>query len=150
MSKVEVFKISPEAIIPKRQSEEAAGYDLHALKPFTMALGDMVIVPTGLVVRPPEGYHTEIVLRSGMAAKYGIMLTNSVGIIDRDYAGPKDELKVMLSRPTGGLKGSDRVHFQAGDRIAQMIFRKTEILDLEEVSSAPKDGDRGGLGSTGH
>jgi dUTPase len=91
-----------------------------------------------------------------MAFKYTIMLINGVGLIDRDYAGPTDELKVMLySAPLmyDGF-GKARFHhsqaqkFKKGDRIAQLVFRKTEKFTLVEIDHAPAS-DRGGLGSTG-
>ena len=159
-----VFKINPEAKLPVRKTEEAAGYDLCTIEDFTLWPGQRIVVGTGLVVQPPPGYHTEILLRSGMAYKYNIMLINSVGLIDRDYAGPTDELKLMLYRApefssaslqidlktkNPDLRSYDPVSFSAGDRVAQLVLRKTETLDVLELAEAPAR-DRGGLGSTGH
>lgn len=152
-----IYKCHPDAIIPQKQSEEAVGYDLHALEGFSLGPGDRRVVGTGLVVQPPPGYHTEIFLRSGMAFKFNVMLINGVGVIDRDYAGETDELKVMLySAPLlyddfGSPKFSFKspLKFKKGDRIAQLVFRKTEQFDLVEVFEAP-DTIRGGFGSTGN
>jgi dUTP pyrophosphatase len=161
---VKVYKTHPKAIVPEIKSAEAAGFDLHCVEDFSMSPGQRVVVRTGLVMRPPEGYHMEILVRSSMAYKHGVMLTNNVGLIDRDYAGETDEIKVMLFRtpeqPTviGKRRTSvttsvstrgDDIHFKAGDRIAQVVFRKTEVFEFEELKVAPKDASRGGLGSTG-
>jgi len=162
MSTIKIFKCHPDAIIPQRQSTEAVGLDLHAVEDFILYPGRRSVVGTGLVVQPPEGYHTEILLRSGMAYKHNVMLLNGVGLIDRDYAGPADELKIMLycapvMHASLGidLKSAHAVYnnyspiaFKKGDRIAQLVIRKTYLPEVEEVEFAPGD-DRGGLGSTG-
>ena len=160
MDAVKVFKIHPDARLPYRASDEAAGYDICAVEGFSLKPGERVVVPTGLVIQPPPGYHFEILDRSGMAFKHNIMLINGVGLVDRDYAGEKDEVKVMLYRAPlvwfGGTlanvfaKGNiDPVSFEPGERVAQIVFRKTYVPDIVEVSQAPKEIDRGGLGSTG-
>jgi dUTP pyrophosphatase len=151
-----IYKCHPDAVIPAPQTGEAVGFDLSTIEDFIMSPGDRRVVGTGLVVQPPPGYHTEIFLRSGMAFKYNIMLINGVGLIDRDYAGPTDELKVMLYYAPlmfddfGKLVFTfKRAHkFKKGDRIAQLVFRKTEKFTLVETEQAPAL-DRGGLGSTG-
>lgn len=148
MKEALVYKIDPRAKLPERKSEEAAGYDLHCIENFTLKRDSISFVRTGLVIQPPPGYHFEILPRSGLAAKYGIMLANNVGLIDRDYSGPKDEVIVMLYR-VGGVGRVETVSFQEGERIGQLVFRKTEVLDLKEVDKAPKEMSRGGLGSTG-
>jgi dUTP pyrophosphatase len=135
----------------------AAGYDIRCLNDFSISWDERVVVRTGLVIQPPEGYHTEIFLRSGMAFKYGIFLSNNIGLIDRNYSSATDELMVMLSRPKAHKVAEDGVfvgdykvaEFKAGDRIAQLVIRKTEIFPVEEVFEAPSLIVRGGLGSTG-
>jgi dUTP pyrophosphatase len=151
-----IYKCHQDAIIPKAQSGEAVGFDLHAIESFTLAPGDRRVIGTGLVIQPPPGYHTEIFLRSSMAYKYNIMLINGVGLIDRDYSGPTDELKIMLySAPiifddfgTARYAFKAPMSFEKGERIAQLVFRKTEKFELVEAKTAPTT-DRGGLGSTG-
>lgn len=166
---VKVFKVHPKAVIPEVKSKEAAGFDLCCVEDFSISPNQRVVVRTGLVIQPPEGYHTEIVVRSSMAFKHGIMLTNNVGVIDRDYSGAEDEVKILLfmcpeqpvtlgrrrtsvTTQVGGTSDDNvnkEINFKAGDRIAQVLFRKTETFTFEELDHAPKDTDRGGLGSTG-
>jgi len=145
MQAAKIYKCHPDAIIPEVKSRGAAGYDLHAIEDFTIEPGDRAIVGTGLVVQPPRGYHTEIILRSGLAYKHNIMLVNGIGLIDRDYSGETDELKVMLYLPLGEEK---EVSFEKGDRVAQLVFRMTYLPSLVEVDEAPGE-TRGGFGSTG-
>ena len=152
-----IYKCHPDAIIPAPQTIGSVGLDLHSIEDFTIAPGERVVVGTGLVVKPPEGYHTEIFLRSSMAYKYNIMLINGVGLIDPDYSSAKDELKIMLyAAPSVHLGGNKTLRltftqefeFKKGDRIAQLVFRKTEYVSLVEVSEMSSP-ERGGLGSTG-
>jgi dUTP pyrophosphatase len=168
-NKVKIFKCNKKAVIPEIKESGSAGYDLCCIEDFSISPGQRVVVGTGLVIQPPEGYHTEIVVRSSMAFKHGIMLTNNVGVIDRSYSGPEDEVKIMLfmcpeqpvtlgrrrtsvTTQVGGTSDDNvnkEINFKAGDRIAQVLFRKTESFSFEEIEHAPKDTDRGGLGSTG-
>lgn len=153
-----IYKAHPDAIIPEQKSVEAAGLDLCCLEDFSIFPGQRVVVSTGLVVQPPPGHHVEVLARSGLAYKHGITVTNAVGLIDRDYSGPKDVINVMLYMvpaviPYGGTYSFDGaappVIFKKGDRIAQLVFRKTEMFQFEVVEQAPSTIDRGGLGSTG-
>lgn len=153
---VKIYKCHPDAVVPQIQEPDAAGFDLHAIEGFSLYPWQRIVVGTGLVVQPPDGYHTEVLLRSGMAYKHNIMLINGVGLIDRSYAGANDELKVMLYRaPLANvgpelldIRSGEPVQFKKGDRIAQLVFRKTERFELVEVDTAPGD-NRGGFGSTG-
>jgi len=142
-----IYKCHPDASLPRRAENEAAGYDVCALEDFWIRPGERVVIRTGLVIMPPAGYHTEVLVRSSMAYKHGIMLTNSVGLIDRSFASKEDELKIMLYRVPNST--SDSLHIAKGDRVAQLVFRKTEVFEIQEVDQAPKDITRGGLGSTG-
>jgi dUTP pyrophosphatase len=161
--KIQVYKIHPDAILPLQHGAEEAGYDICTIEDFIIHPGESLTIGTGLVVCPPEGYHTEILLRSSLAYKHNIMLRNSVGLIDRSYCGPEDELRLMLYRlpvlTSGPIshgcqayhKASDYhpLGFRKGDRLAQLVFRKTHVLEVIELDKAPKTYNRGGLGSTG-
>lgn len=159
MEKAFIYKADPRAIIPVRQSDEAAGYDLHCMEDFNLGWNERITVSTGLVIQPPPGFHFEILPRSGLAHKHGIFITNNVGLIDRDYSGPTDVVHIMLCRPAihslldvdfRYRKEEDSIiYFKAGDRVAQLVFRETVFMEFEEVSQAPKEISRGGLGSTG-
>lgn len=165
ISEAYVFITREGASIPTRQSPEAAGYDLCTPVDFSIAPGEMVVVPTGLVIQPTAGLHMEILPRSGLAHKHNIMFMNNVGLIDRDYAGPTDEIHLMLYRaPVTAVKKLDRntgewvenyqpsqepIHFRRGERVGQLVFRSTEFLNFTVVKNAPGESDRGGLGSTG-
>jgi dUTP pyrophosphatase len=108
----------------------------------TLAPFERVMVPTGLFLEIPHGYEAQVRPRSGLALKQGLTCLNSPGTIDADYRG---ELKVILIN----LSGQQQV-IEHGDRIAQMVFQKVEIVDLElsaEISETERNA--GGFGHTG-
>lgn len=133
------------AIIPKYQTKGSAGADLSACidEPIKIIAGEQAIIPTGIALEIPEGYEVQIRGRSGLAAKYGIGLTNGIGTIDSDYRG---EINVILIN-----LGKDSFTIEPGMRIAQMVVAKYEIAELVEVSELNvTERGEGRFGSTGH
>ena len=153
-AKVEIKAFREGAVIPKKATEGAAGYDLCACIPdFSNGMmihpGNSLIVPTGLNVNIPEGYEIQIRPRSGLAAKHGITVLNTPGTIDCDYSGDGEdfELKVILFN-------NNRMPFSIndGDRIAQMVVAKLaehDLVEVEEFNQTANKSRKGGLGSTG-
>ena len=131
--------LSTGAVAPTRGSAGAAGYDLYANEDVTIGEGEFTPVNTGVSVAIPPGYYGRIAPRSGLAAKYGVIIGG--GVIDEDYRG---ELKVLMSCLFGMYDVS------RGERIAQLILEKITTPELEIVTSLD-DTDRGsdGFGSTG-
>ena len=142
--KVKVQKLSDNAVIPYYATDGSAGMDLKANTDVPVSLKPMerYLFPTGMHIQLPEGYEAQIRPRSGLAAKYGITVTNCVGTIDSDYTG---EIKVSLINLS-----TDTVVIYPGDRIAQMVVAKYEKVTWEEVAvlDETERGD-GGFGSTG-
>lgn len=136
-------KLSPDAMIPTKGSDGAAGYDLYALED-TQIYGNYGTVPTGISVAIPGGHYGRIAPRSGLAVKHGIDVLG--GVIDADYRG---EIKVILHR-IGAHPAIPSMSFQKGDRIAQLIIERcydAEFVEFDELP--PTDRDQGGFGSTG-
>ena len=154
VAKVEIKAFRESAVIPKKATEGAAGYDLCACIPdYTSGMmihpHNSLIVPTGLNVNIPEGYEIQIRPRSGLAAKHGVTVLNTPGTIDCDYSGDGEdfELKIILFN-------HNKVPFiiNDGDRIAQMVVAKLaahELVEVEEFSETANKSRKGGLGSTG-
>jgi dUTP pyrophosphatase len=154
VAKVEIKAFRESAVIPKKATEGAAGYDLCACIPdYTSGMmihpHSSLIVPTGLNVNIPEGYEIQIRPRSGLAAKHGVTVLNTPGTIDCDYSGDGEdfELKVILFN-------HNKIPFQInnGDRIAQMVVAKLaahELVEVEEFGKTANKSRKGGLGSTG-
>ena len=130
--------------LPSYATAGSAGMDLKANTDVPVSLKPMerYLFPTGLYIQLPEGYEAQIRPRSGLAAKYGVTVTNAPGTIDEDFVGQIMVSLINLS--------TDTVVIYPGDRIAQMVVAKYEKVTWEEVASLDETerGD-GGFGSTG-
>ena len=149
--KIKTFKPTPDVdpiptTLPAGQSPEAAAVDLQGWEDFALEAGERRVVDTGLIVRAPRNSCFLVLSRSGLAAKKGICVLNAPGLIDRDYCGPEDTLKVILHNA-----GKEAVEFKAGDRIAQLMLNPLAPIEWNEQDDANFAGinNRGGLGATG-
>ena len=121
-----------------------AGMDLRANieKPITINTLERAIIPTGIYIQLPEGYEAQIRPRSGLAANHGISVCNTPGTIDGKF---RDQIQVILINLS-----NEPFTINPGDRIAQIVFKKFETVELVEVEELDMNGDRGGgLGHTG-
>jgi dUTP pyrophosphatase len=141
---VEFNRLRADAREPERAHEHDAGYDLFAAEPVTLAPGERASVGTGIAIAIPEGYAGFVLPRSGLAARHGIALVNSPGLIDAGYRG---EVRVLL------LNTDSRSEFvvEAGARIAQLVIAPVESPRFVEAASLTGTA-RGtaGFGSTGN
>jgi len=130
--------------LPKYQTDFSAGLDLYAnnKKAITIQPFCRKLIKTGLFIELQKGYEAQIRPRSGLCLKKGLTVLNSPGTIDADYRG---EIGVILANIS-----NEETSVNPGDRIAQMVFAKHEIIYWEEVSflDDTKRGE-GGFGSTG-
>ena len=130
--------------LPTYATAESAGFDLSAAADLTIPPGQIKLVPTGLVIEVPSGYFLGIFARSSTPLKRGLMVANGVGIIDPDYAGPEDEVRIQLLN----ISASD-VTVSRGDRLAQGIVLPAPRVSWDETTALRQE-TRGGFGSTGH
>ena len=101
-----------------------------------------MLVPTGIRIALPFGYEAQVRPRSGLALKHGVTILNSPGTVDADYRG---EVSVLLIN-----HGGEDFHISRGDRIAQMVVARVEMVEFEEVDTLPDTlRGSGGYGSTG-
>ncbi len=138
-----IHRINPSVTVPKYQSAEAAGFDLAAAEAVTVPPHGIAKIPTGLSIEAPEGTFLMLASRGSLAMKRGLTLANGVGIVDRDFSGPEDEIHIIV------LNFTDHpVEVEAGERLAQGIFVKIVYANLTE-SDTLRSESRGGFGSTG-
>jgi dUTP pyrophosphatase len=149
--------------IPLRANNTDIGYDIKCPESISLEMGEYAIIDTGLIVKPPEGYHFEVILRSSTPKKHGVIIPISVGLIDPTYCGPEDFIKVILFKcmrvpsdvviNTGREKGNRNIVYNditTGERIAQLILRKSYTFDWKDDTGTPfEETSRGGIGSTG-
>jgi dUTP pyrophosphatase len=137
-----IRRLRADAVLPARAYAGDAGLDLSACERIELGPGERALVPTGLAVAIPDGYAGFVQPRSGLAAKHGISIVNTPGLVDSGYRG---ELKVAL------LNTDRREAFVVlpGMRIAQLVIVPVPEVDPIEVDELPES-ERGvrGFGST--
>ncbi len=128
--------------LPAYATDGAAGMDVVAAEPLTLAPGARAAVATGFAIAIPRGFEVQVRPRSGLALKYGITCLNTPGTIDSDYRG---EVKVILAN-----LGAEPFVIARGDRIAQLVPAPVQRATLDEVDRLDDTArGSGGFGSTG-
>ena len=156
-----------DAQAPRRATEGSAGYDLCAYlrgrtvkcsdgkrtwdapvaddggePSFALERGITALIPLGFKARLPHGIEAQIRPRSGTTFKKGLQIPNAPGTIDSDYP---DEWMVIVRNPS-----DDMIHVKHGERIAQMVLSRYEVLPVESGMVGVTTSRVGGFGSTGH
>ena len=138
MIDVAVRRVRAGARLPTQAYDGDAGLDLAACEEARLEPGERAVVPTGVAVEIPEGYAGFVQPRSGLAARHGLGIVNSPGLIDSGYRG---EILVVL------LNTDARESFtvEAGMRIAQLVIAPVASVRLVEVSelATSERGSRG-------
>lgn len=146
---VEVFIniVHPDALFPTYGTEGSAAFDMAPIEDVRLWPGETGLFSTGLVIQAPKDHFLTIVPRSSTWHKWGVNITNTPGIVDEDYCGPDDVLKLSLCRP--GKDGhAGRSLIPAGTRLAQGLFVPVTHAAFTVVNG-PIGENRGGWGSTG-
>jgi dUTP pyrophosphatase len=137
-----IQRLHADAVVPQRAYTGDAGLDLASCERVELAPGERALVGTGLAVAIPEGHAGFVQPRSGLAARHGLTVVNSPGLVDSGYRG---ELRVVLLN-------TDRTEpfvVEPGMRIAQLVVLPIPELELVEVDELPSS-ERGvrGFGSS--
>jgi dUTP pyrophosphatase len=165
-SAARVERLHPDVVLPTRATAGSAGYDLRAYlagrtvkwsdghlqgeRPASEVAGvwsvelepsEMALIPLGFRTRLPEGIEAQVRPRSGQVFKNALTVPNSPGTIDADYA----EEWMVIVRNDSGLPR----RIEHGERIAQVVFARHVVLDLEESAVERSTERAGGFGSTG-
>jgi dUTP pyrophosphatase len=137
--------LSPLATTPKYNYQTDSGFDLCSTESVSIPPLSRAIIGTGLSFNLPDGTELQIRSRSGLAAKYGIMVLNSPGTIDCGYTG---EVKIVLFNSS-----QEPFQVERGMRIAQAVYahcmngKWVELEEIDEIEN--KDRNENGFGSTG-
>jgi dUTP pyrophosphatase len=139
---VPVLRLNDYAQPPSYATAGAHGFDLCTAEAAEIAPGGIELVGTGLVFATPPGWCLLVCLRSSTPRKFGVIQPHAVGVIDEDYCGPEDELRLQLLNFT-----AQPTRIPRGSRIAQGVFVRTDRGQWSVHD--PGAGSRGGFGSTG-
>ena len=124
-----IKRLDPAVGLPEPATGGAAGFDLSAATDIEIPPRQIRLVGTGLVIAVPDGYFLGIFARSSTPLKRGLMVANGVGVIDADYCGPADEMKIQVLNVTDAP-----VIVTRGDRLAQGIVLPARASTWEEVT----------------
>ncbi|MGT2911462.1 dUTP diphosphatase [Streptococcus cameli] len=138
-----VSTYTDENLLPKRETAHAAGYDLSAAETTVLAPGEIKLVPTGVKAYMQDREVLYLFDRSSNPRKKGLVLINSVGVIDGDYYGNENNEGHIFAQMKNIT--DETVTVEAGERIVQGVFMPFLVVDGDDAT-----GERtGGFGSTG-
>ena len=142
--RINIKRLTETAMIPTRQHEGDAGYDLYTdiQEPVIIEPHTTKLIHTGIAIEIPDGYFGAIFARSGLASKQGLRPANCVGVCDSRYRG---EYIVALHNDSTAAQ-----IVSSGDRIAQLVvmpYLNVEFNEVNELSNAERG--ESGFGSTG-
>jgi dUTP pyrophosphatase len=139
---VPILRLHDSAHEPTYATAGSNGFDLCTAEAAAISPGEIALVGTGLVVATPPGWCLLVCLRSSTPRKFGVIQPHAVGVIDEDYSGPEDELRLQLLNFT-----AQPTVIPAGSRIAQGVFVRADRAQWSVHD--PAQSSRGGFGSTG-
>ena len=138
MIELPIQRLRDDAVVPTRAYAGDAGLDLAACERVELGPGERSLVGTGLAVAIPAGYAGYVQPRSGLAAKHGITIVNTPGLVDSGYRG---ELKVILLN----TDAKEPFVIEPGMRIAQLVvlpIPEVVPVEMDELPSSER-GERG-------
>jgi dUTP pyrophosphatase len=139
--KLQVTRVDQTLSLPTYATSGSCAFDLQARVETVVAPHALALIPANLIVRIPAGYVLMLCSRSS-TPKRGLLTPHGFGVIDQDYCGPEDELKIQVLNYT-----DSPITVGRGDRLAQAMLVHCPRWDFEEVTA---DGQsRGAFGSTG-
>lgn len=141
---LEITRIDENLPLPKYETSGAVAFDLYSRTTENIVPGETILINSNLIVTVPEGYALIIAARSSLFRKKGLIFPNGIGVIDQDYCGVNDEIKIPLSNP-----GSDVAVVVQGERIAQALLIPIAKAEIKELPLSVRGSSRGGFGSTG-
>ena len=144
MIDVAVRRLREDSVLPVQAYPGDAGLDLAACEAVTLEPGERATVPTGIAVEIPAGYAGFVQPRSGLAARHGICVVNSPGLIDSGYRG---EIRVVLLN----TDPRDTFIVEPGMRIAELVvapIAAVRLVEVEELAWSERGGQ--GFGSSAH
>ena len=140
--KIRIKRIDKSRPLPIYETDGSVGFDLLAREDVLVEPKEIVLIPSNVIVEVPDGYALIVASRSSTPRKHGLTKPHGIGVIDKDYCGPEDEVKIQVYNFT-----DKSVEIKKGTKIAQGLFMRVDRFDFEEVDEVSSK-SRGGFGST--
>ena len=141
--KIKIKRIDKSLPLPVYETDGSVGFDILAREDLVIEPKNIALIPANIIVEVPTGYMLIVASRSSTPKKKGLMTPHGFGIIDHDYCGPQDEIKIQVFNFTDAP-----VSIKKGEKIAQGVFVRIDKFEWEEVDEMARE-SRGGFGSTG-
>lgn len=141
--KVRIQRIDKGLPLPIYETDGSVGFDLLARDDVTVSPKSIALIPANVIVEVPKNFMLVVASRSSTPRKKGLLTPHGIGIIDHDYCGPEDEIKIQVYNFT-----DVPVTIKRGEKIAQGVFVHIDKFEWEEVEKI-RENSRGGFGSTG-
>jgi len=139
--KVKIKRIDKSLPLPEYQTAGACAFDLYAREDTEVQSKEVKLIPSNLIIEAPPG-HALILAPRSSSPKTGLSFPHSIGIIDNDYCGPEDEIKIQVYNFT-----DNPVKVERGQRIAQGMFVRIDRGEWQETEEM-NNKTRGGFGTT--
>ena len=141
--KVKIKRIDNSLPLPMYETKGSCGFDMLAREDTSIPAKGIAMIPANVIVEVPVGYMLIVASRSSTPIKKGLMPPHGFGIIDHDYCGPEDEIKILVYNFR-----DESITIKRGEKIAQGVFVHIDKFEWDEVSEM-QNKTRGGFGSTG-
>jgi len=135
-------RIDKDLPIPLYATQGSVGMDTYVREDTTIGVGESKLIPLNLVMQAPIGTFIGVLPRSSTFRKTGLILANSLGVVDQDYCGDEDEIKASVIN-----LGNTPVTISRGDRLFQLLvinIQRPPLVEVESIGAV----SRGGFGST--
>jgi len=142
--KIKIKRIDKTLPLPIYETSGSVGFDLIARETTKIHPKSIELIPANIIVEVPVGYALILASRSSTPRRHGLTKPHGIGVIDQDYCGPQDEVKIQMMNFT-----KETVTIERGTKIAQGLFVRVDRMEFEEVDEIDRE-TRGGFGSTGH
>ena len=140
---VKIKRIDKTLPLPVYETDGSVGFDLYSREDMRISAKNLAFIPSNLIIEAPKDCMLIVCARSSAPRKKGLLTPHGIGIIDHDYCGPEDEIKIQVFNFT-----DNEVEIKRGEKIAQGIFVKISKDGWDEVEEM-QNKTRGGFGSTG-
>ncbi len=149
---MKIRRVDNSLPMPEYKTDGAVGLDLYARENVSVCPGHAATIPLNVAIQVPPGTFGGLLPRSSTFRKYGLILQNSLGVIDQDFCGDNDEICALVFYPERPYHGPDTAPsiawIERGERLFQLVIFNVEKPEIVEVESLGNP-DRGGFGSTG-
>lgn len=140
---VKIKRLDKSLPLPVYETDGSVGFDILAREETIIAPKEISMIPSNFIIEVPKKYMLVVASRSSTPSKKGLTPPHGFGIIDHDYCGSQDEIRVLVYNFR-----DEPVTIKRGEKIAQGVFVRIDKFEWEEVDEISKD-SRGGFGSTG-